>query len=911
MTGANGTNGTNGTNGADGATGPTGLDGALNAWSLTGNAGTAPPGNFIGTTDANHWQIRTNNIDRVRVTSTGNVGINTLTPAYKLDVNGYLRVNSTSFPGRDYRIECSSRQNIYAANDLVTYINGNAEFRVGVSGGGSQDFYITNGAGTKFFTAEGNDQQVGIGTISPLEKLHVVGNIRTSSLAGVGTRMVQATAVGNLTPLAAGAVTDVLLGTGVWGPVPTNTAWSLTGNAGIAAANFIGPTNSADFKIRTNNIERMTVEANGNVGIGLVTPLNKLHVSGTVANDAIAFVNQTNTTGGSHAVQGQGVFGPTRGYLGVQGAATFDGIAGLNIAGNEIGVIGISTGGSATDNFGVLGFSNGDGVGGFASTATGFGVYANNSNATGTGLLAAGNNLGGTFLVGGSGVAGTGTTTGVYGTATAAGGTGVYGSVNLADGFGVFGNNDNASGTGVIGGGNNVISSFLVGGSGGAFTGTETGIAAWAQTVASGTGVAGAGNNLGITTLIPGSGVAGSGVTAGVYGISNSAAGAGVLGQNSSTGWTGDFQGPMRAGNATANRHDFWGWWQTGTTSDNHRVQSNGGNWGYVGDATFYWWRMYSNRFFGKSTTITLFDTYDDLALLNAIEADTVWDPVLQHHIMIIKPESLPRCVLNYGELAAGNTTNEFVDLQSMDGLLIGSARQLDRETKARDKRLVARTDILADALGLDFGGQNQESITKNIYEFGTASMESDEVWVVFPEKFSSQLGNAPVVTISSNSPDVVLYVSDKNTKGFKVVNTFGKMDITFDWSAFAKVEIVIADKDVDHLDDVFYRKPFELPRGDYKEFVPYIGESKDDIRSYDPSKYYPEDMESIIKTNNERKPELKPTESIKRESKELKKDNEAWKAIPLTKPKAEEEKQNDQTKSQNNKDPIPAQLKK
>ena len=45
-------------------------------------------------------------------------------------------------------------------------------------------------------------QNVGIGTNAPLEKLHVVGNIRSSTLAGTGTRVVGAD--GSLTGFAGG-----------------------------------------------------------------------------------------------------------------------------------------------------------------------------------------------------------------------------------------------------------------------------------------------------------------------------------------------------------------------------------------------------------------------------------------------------------------------------------------------------------------------------------------------------------------------------------------------------------------------------------------------------------------------------------------------------------------------------------
>ena len=58
--------------------------------------------------------------------------------------------------------------------------------------------------------------------------------------------------------------------------------WHLNGNNNVQAYNFIGPKNNADFKIRTNNIERMTVEANGNIGIGVIIPSEQLHTNSGV-----------------------------------------------------------------------------------------------------------------------------------------------------------------------------------------------------------------------------------------------------------------------------------------------------------------------------------------------------------------------------------------------------------------------------------------------------------------------------------------------------------------------------------------------------------------------------------------------------------------------------------------------------
>ncbi len=63
-------------------------------WSLTGNAGTTPGNNFLGTTDTKALYFKTKNATRMVINSSGKVGIATSTPQSRLDVKGNLSVGS-------------------------------------------------------------------------------------------------------------------------------------------------------------------------------------------------------------------------------------------------------------------------------------------------------------------------------------------------------------------------------------------------------------------------------------------------------------------------------------------------------------------------------------------------------------------------------------------------------------------------------------------------------------------------------------------------------------------------------------------------------------------------------------------------------------------------------------------------
>src|SRR5258705_11688316 len=65
------------------------------SWNLTGNSGTNPSTNFIGTTDGKALVFRTSNLERLRVGKEGKVGIGLTNPQQGLDVNGNINIGSS------------------------------------------------------------------------------------------------------------------------------------------------------------------------------------------------------------------------------------------------------------------------------------------------------------------------------------------------------------------------------------------------------------------------------------------------------------------------------------------------------------------------------------------------------------------------------------------------------------------------------------------------------------------------------------------------------------------------------------------------------------------------------------------------------------------------------------------------
>ena len=78
------------------ATAWTPLVGGAGGWDLSGNGGTNPATNFLGTSDNQSFVLRTNAVERMRVLANGNTGIGVAAPTEVLDIAGAIRINGAA-----------------------------------------------------------------------------------------------------------------------------------------------------------------------------------------------------------------------------------------------------------------------------------------------------------------------------------------------------------------------------------------------------------------------------------------------------------------------------------------------------------------------------------------------------------------------------------------------------------------------------------------------------------------------------------------------------------------------------------------------------------------------------------------------------------------------------------------------
>ncbi|MFN5866040.1 MAG: hypothetical protein ACK45R_03485, partial [Candidatus Kapaibacterium sp.] len=287
------------------------------SWGLTGNTLTDSTTQFIGSANAFPFIVRTSNAERMRVTSSGNVGIGTITPVYKLDVLGQTRITTTNTAG----LILQRPADVWSANDYNDLLWqgttgggidrpwGRIRVQVnqasGVGGSTFMSFYTNpdtqNDSEKMRLTAAG---QLGIGTTTPGSILQVNGGAAIGYSASTaaptnGLIVSGATTVGGaltLSSVASAAAADSVLLINSSGVVTRATraalagssAWALTGNTSTDSTSaFIGTTDEAvgrPLVFKTDGTERMRINGQqGLIGIGTASPGAMVQINSSAA----------------------------------------------------------------------------------------------------------------------------------------------------------------------------------------------------------------------------------------------------------------------------------------------------------------------------------------------------------------------------------------------------------------------------------------------------------------------------------------------------------------------------------------------------------------------------------------------------------------------------------------------------
>jgi hypothetical protein len=238
-------------------------------------------GLVISTNNANAGPVifGTADTERMRIDSSGNVGIGTSSPSNTLEVQstnatGQLRLTKSSGGADNYvRLNLQNSTTAYfqlASNPSVT------------DAASILNIY-TNGAGGNIMSFLGNGN-VGIGTSSPVTKLDVVGG--TTTIRGAALFNTSSTAGTN-------SAAYIRSANGFSSATTPDYSWWYNDQCGFfhPASDVIGFT--------TVGVERMRINSSGYVGIGTSSPNHPLDVV-SAAGDAIGLTVR-NRTGNDYA----------------------------------------------------------------------------------------------------------------------------------------------------------------------------------------------------------------------------------------------------------------------------------------------------------------------------------------------------------------------------------------------------------------------------------------------------------------------------------------------------------------------------------------------------------------------------------------------------------------------------------
>ena len=185
----------------------------------------------------------------------GNVGIGTTTPGSVLDiVSSTPLITLRNSSGGDGKIYFGNGSHGVGRNASIGTLTHGNDVTLWTNGGGASIGFATSLTERMRITDVGN---VGIGITSPTEKLHVVGNIKST-----------------------GSIDTDIQFLGQASDSATGPSFSWTGDTNTGFYRPLADT----LGFVTNGTDRVRIDSAGNVGIGTNSPGQKLDVNGTTLN---------------------------------------------------------------------------------------------------------------------------------------------------------------------------------------------------------------------------------------------------------------------------------------------------------------------------------------------------------------------------------------------------------------------------------------------------------------------------------------------------------------------------------------------------------------------------------------------------------------------------------------------------